>query len=358
MFTVFPVRFGVTARQIFLAGTILLAAVAHAQLAVTSVNYGTLVDGTNSSHGGLTFQEQNTPVNFVTTSSGDYKFTGPVASAVNFRRNTSEAGPNNSTVFYQMTSGSSTQPLGNFEASMSAMMLSNNLTEGLRNPFANGAGAQNSNIERIDFTLSNYVVQANDALVFFDLENTGNFGDGFRIAAFTATGTVNGFTNAPTTYANAGILVAAGSFGGPINSPTNGTTGTFVRSTYTNGDSLTGTPSTTLLTNGTSSPLNLVGILIRFSDLGLSAGSTIQGFSLMAGDVPITTGSSLVDWTNTAVYSANTDPNAYGNMDFAGFGSQVARPVPELSSYGAIFISGTLLALGVRRYRRIRRSEE
>lgn len=331
-----------------------LAIHAPAQVAVTSITYGATVDATNTSHGGLTFQEQKTSVSSVVTGIGDYRFSGPIASAVAFRRNTSEPSANNSTIFYQTVSGSITQPLGNFASTASQVMLSNNLAEGLRNPFANGSSSVDSNIERIDFTLSNYVVQANDALVFFDLENAGSFGDGFRIAAYTAVGTVNGFTNAPTTYANAGILVGAGTFGGPINSPTDGTGGSFLRATYTNGDSLTGTPSTADL----GPNLNLVGILIRFSDLGLSAGTTIQGFSLMAGDVPVSTGTSLVDWTNTAVYSANTDPNAYGNMDFAGFGSQVARPVPESSSYGALFISGTLLVLGVRRYRRTRRSVE
>ena len=343
-----PTRLSSAVPKIILVAALTFASVAQAQIAVTSLTYGTLVDGTNSSHGGLTFQEQYTPVSTVTTAHGDYRFDGPLADSVTFRRNTSSSSPNNSTVFYQTISGTTTKPLGNFDSTMEQVMLSNNLTEGLRNPFANGTSAQASNIERIDFRLSNYVVQANDALVFFDLENTGNFGDGFRIAAFTGVGTVNGFTNAPTVYANAGILVAPDSFGGPINSPTNGTSGSFIRATYTSGDSLTGTPTTANLGTG----LNLVGILIRFSDLGLSAGTTIQGFSLMAGDVPVTTAANLVDWNNVTNFSTSTDPATYGNMDFMGFGAQISRPVPEPSTYGALFIGATLLFLGVRRYRR------
>lgn len=346
-----PVRLSSVARQIFLAATFAIAGVAQAQVAVTSVTYGSLVNGPNITRGSLTYQEQFTPVNTVTTALGDYRFDGPLATAVSFRRNTGSTNPNNSTVFYQTVSGTTNQPLGNYHSTMEQVMLSNNLTKGLRNPFANGASAQDSNIERIDFTLANYVVQATDAMVFFDLENTGNFGDGFRIAAFTAVGTVNGFANAPTVYANAGILVAADSFGGPINSPTNGTSGSFIRATYTNGDSLT---STTPTTANLGTGLNLVGIMIRFSDLGIAAGTTIQGFSLFAGDVPITTAANLVDWNNITNYPTNTNPTTHGNMDFMGFGAQISRPVPEPSTYGALFIGASLLFLGVRRYRRDR----
>lgn len=236
---------------------------------------------------------------------------------------------------------------------MEQVFLNANLTVGLRNPFANGAGSTNSNIARIDLRLSNYVVQANDSVVFFDLANTGNFGASFRIAAFTAVGTVNGFTNAPTVYANAGILVAADSSSGPINSPTNGTSGSFIRATYTNGDSLT---STTPTTANLGTGLNLVGIMIRFSDLGITAGTTIQEFSLLAGDVPITTAANLVDWNNITNFPTNTNPTTHGNMDFMGFGAQISRPVPEPSTYGALFIGATLFFLGVRRYRRERQT--
>lgn len=316
-----------------LVGVWALAAVAQAQVAVTSVRYSTtIVNGADTTVGGVTFrQEYDAPVSVMTASLGNYQFNGPVAESVTVRRNTSEAGPNNSTVFYQTDSNG--KAYGNSETDIGSMFLSNNLYEGLRNPFANGSGSLNSNIERIDFRLTNYVVQANDAMVFFDIENAGNFGDGFRIAAFTSWGSVNG-TQGPTAYANTGLMVNAGSFGGPIDSPSDGINGTFERATYTNGDTLSGTPTIGSL-NGTA--LNLVGILIRFSDLGIAPGTTIQGFSLMAGDTAPTTAASLVNWNTTSVYPTNTDPNTYGNMDFMAFGAQVSRPIPEPSTYGAIF---------------------
>jgi hypothetical protein len=340
-------------KPVLLLGALWFAAAAQAQVTVTSVTYGTLTNNTDTSHGGLTYREQYAPVNTVTTSLGDYRFDGPVASNVIVRRNTSEAGPNNTTVFYQTSASNSTAPLGQYESSVANMFLSNNLYEGLRNPFANGAGAQNSNIERLDFYYAGgYTVQANDALVFFDLENTGNFGDGFRIAAFTA---VDGagdpdtlVAGTPTTYANSGLMVAADSFGGPINSPSGGTSGNFERATYTNGDNLSG-PAGSVTNIG--SGLNLVGILIRFSDLGIAAGSTIQGFSLMAGDTAPTSAVDLVNWNNATYYPTNTDPTTYGNMDFMAFGATVSRPVPEPSAYGAILLGLTVALLGWRHRR-------
>ena len=331
--------------------SLLLAANSRAQTAVTGITYGTTVNSVDTSHGGLTFREQYTPVSTVATGLGDYQFTGPLASTVIVRRNTAEAGPNNTTVFYQTSASNSTAPLGQYESSVGNMFRSGNLYEGLRNPFANGAGAQNANIERIDFYYAGgYTVQANDALVFFDLENTGNMGDGFRIAAFTAVDGAGDLdpsvAGTPTTYANSGLMVAADSFtGGDLNSPSGGTMGNFERTTYTNGDNLSGTGSTTNIGNG----LNLVGILIRFSDLGITAGTTIQGFSLMAGDTAPVSAASLVNWNNATYYPTNTDPTTYGNMDFMAFGAQVSRPVPEPSTYGAILLGLTGAFLGWRR---------
>ena len=344
----------VAGRFSLLLGAMALALTAQAQIAVTNVTYGTLVNNADSTHGGLAFREQYAPVNTVTTSLGDYRFDGPVASNIFVRRNTSEAGPNNTTVFYQTSDSTSTAPLGQYESSVQEMFLGNNLYEGLRNPFANGVGAQNSNIERLDFYYAGgYTVQANDSLVFFDLENTGNFGDGFRIAAFTAVDGAGdldaGTAGTPTTYANAGLLVAADSFGGPLNSPTGGTTGNFERATYTNGNNLSGTASS--VTN-IGSGLNLVGILIRFSDLGIAAGTTIQGFSLMAGDTVPVSAANLVNWNTAAYYPTNTSSTATGNMDFMGFGATVSRRVPEPSTYGAIFIGLSALFFGWRRHRR------
>ncbi|MFZ5494333.1 MAG: PEP-CTERM sorting domain-containing protein [Verrucomicrobiota bacterium] len=329
-----------------------------AQTAITDITYGSLTDNPNQTTGGITYLNRDRTVSTVSTASGDYRFDGPLASNVYIRRNTdsnangtpnqSGDNPNNTTIIYQVDG--SNRNYGDYNASLEQMFLDSNLYVGVRNPFGNGAGTStNSNIERIDFYFSGgYTVQANDALVFFDVENTGNFGDGFRIAAFTGVGTVNGFSNAPTTYANTGLLVAPDSFGGPIDNPQLGSTGNYRRATFTNADSLAGT-ATNIASAGN---LQLVGILISFADLGISAGTTIYGYSLMAGDTAPTAAADLVNWNNVTYYPTNTDPAGYGNMDFMGFGAQISRPVPEPSTYGALMLSLTGLLVGWRRRRR------
>ena len=329
-----------------------------AQTAVTDITYGSLVDASNTTTGGITYLNRDRLVNTVDTASGEYRFDGPLANNVYFRRNTDSSGngspnqsndnPNNSTIIYQVDGSS--RNYGDYNSSLEQLFLDGNLYAGLRNPFGNGAGTStSSNIERIDFYFAGgYTVQSNDALVFFDVENIGNFGDGFRIAAFTGVGTVNGFSNAPTTYANTGLLVAPDSFGGPIDNPQFGASGDYRRATFTNGDSLAGTASNL----ASAGELQLVGILISFADLGISAGTTIYGYSLMAGDVTPLSATSLVNGNNATYYPTNTDPAGYGNMDFMGFGAQIARPVPEPSTYGALLLVAGAAVLGSRRWLR------
>lgn len=338
------------------------AVAAQAQVAVTAVNYGSLVNGPNRTADNLTYRNEYFPVSTVSTANETYNFAGSVASAVYLRRNTGSGNPNNTTAFYSYasyTSSSSATVVGLGDSSPTAgeVMLSNDLGQGLRNPFANTGGTTslNSNIERIDFYFADgYTVQADDALVFFDLENQGNFGDGFRIAAYNAVGTVNGVSNAPTTYANTGLLVAPDSFGPAVDFP-GGTNPRYLRSTTTNGDNLAANQSlgTIDTANGTpgANDLYLVGILIPLSDLGLIVGQKIYGYSLFAGDVAFADTNQMANWNNSVYYPTNTPADTWGNMDFMGFGAQLARPVPEPSTYGAISLGLGLAALGLRRWR-------
>lgn len=327
----------------------------QAQTAVTGITYGSLADATNTASGGITYLNRDRTVSTVATGLGDYQFNGPLATNVFFRRNTdsnnngtpnqTSDNPNNSTLIYQVDG--SDRAYGDYNSNLQQMFLDGNLYTGLRNPFANGAGSSaNSNVERIDFYFSGgYTVQSGDSLVFFDIEDVGSFGDGFRIAAYTAVGTVNGFTNAPTTYANTGLMVPAESFGGPLSTPEGASSGNYNRATFTNGNTLSGTANN--ITN--IGELQLVGIMISFADLGITAGTTIYGYSLMAGDTAPTTAANLVNWNSNTYYPTNTDPAGYGNMDFMGFGAQISRPVPEPSTYGAIMALFSLSFMGGRR---------
>lgn len=323
---------------------------ARAQVAISGVDYGTTTDTTDRTAGNLTFLNQFTNVEYVSSSLGTYAINGGAATSVSFRRNTGAGNANSANVYYQyssLNSGSGTvYGKGDSSPTLPEVMLSNDLTQGVRNPFANGSSSTDSNIERIDFYFSGgYTVKEGDAIVLFDLENYGDRGDGFRVAAYTSVGTVNGAANAPTAYANSGLLISPGTLGDPVNTPT-GTNGRYLLSTTTNGDNLASSQSITSLDYNAGTPgaydLYLVGILIRFTDLGLSVGQTIYGYSLMAGDVSASSGSDLVNWNNSTVYSTTTDPNGWGNADFAAFGGTIARAVPEPQFYG-----GALLALGV-----------
>lgn len=331
--------------------------VARAQTAVTGITYGTYYNNSNVTVNEVRYGNEGAPVNTISTNTGSFRFDGPVADNVYFRR--VGATNNNSTAFYQYSSYSSgssgadarVYSTGDSSPTLGEVMLSSDLTQGLRNPFANANASSSllSNIERMDFSLSGgYTVTGQEVLVFFDLENAGNFGDGFRIAAYTA---VDG-SNIPTTYANTGTLVAPDSFGSPIANPLGGNA-TYLRSSTTAGDNLNATQSiATLDTNaGGFSELYLVGIALTFADLGISAGTTIYGYSLMAGDVNATTAASLVNWSNTSVYYNNTDAATWGNIDFMGFGAKIANPVPEPSTYGAILIGVTGAFLLWRRLR-------
>ncbi len=327
------------------------AAVVPAQVAVTSVSYGARQNDWNQSQGGIVFRNESYAVDSIGTEAGDYTMSGPMAQDVYVRRNTSwwNSNPNYTTLFYQIDHHD--RAYGTTPSTVEDVFLSGNLFSGIRDPFANTGSStysQNSNIERIDFFFGDYVVEEGAGIILFDLENAGNFGDAFRIAAFTGW---DSSAAAPDLYANTGLLIAPDSYGGPLLSPTDNGSTEFGRATYGDGDDVSGSAyNFTPLADD----LAMVGILIRFTDMGLQVGQTINGFSLMASDVNVTVASDLVNWNNAAVYRTDTDRNTHGNIDFMGFGGQIANAVPEPSTYGAWFIGllGAAYALRVRRQRR------
>lgn len=351
-----------------LAAMAALASGLQAQIDVTSVSYGSLTNGGNQTNQKIVSANDLNAIDYINTTDGNYVFSSSSSASVVFRR--SSATNNNATAFYQYStySGSSTNGTSatvyskaDKSPTLNELMLSNDLTQGIRNPFANlnngAVDATTSNIERIDFFFggTQTITNVNDGLVFFDLENYGNSGDGFRISVFTATGTVNvngtNYTNSPTTYMNTGLLVAPGSFGPAVAAPS-GTDATYIRSSTASGDNLDVSQTIAQIdasSDGTldASDLVLVGVMVRFSDLGLNVGDTILGYSLIASDTVVGAASDLVNWGNSSVYLTNTDANtSAGDMDFMGFGAQLSRYVPEPSTYGLLFGGGaTALAL-------------
>ncbi len=341
-----------------------------AQVTVTDITYGERRNDWNQNQGGVTFRQEYYPVESVSTGVGDYLFNGPLAQSVYLRRNEansdwsyggrghgyghgghggSDDNNDHTTLFYQTDSYD--RAYGSAPDSAGGVFRDGNLFTGLRDPFANTGSSDddlNTNIERIDFYFGDYVVTEGAGIVLFDLENFGNHGDAFRIAAFDGW---DSSAVAPDSFANTGLLINPGSFGDALLSPTDNGSLEFARATYTDGDDVSGSASSF---TSLGSDLNVVGILIRFTDLGLSVGDTIQGFSLMAPDVDARTSIDLVDWSNDRVYRTDTDRNTHGNIDFMGFGARLANPVPEPSAYGAAFMGlagATLLVVRRRRGR-------
>lgn len=334
---------------------------AVAQVAVTGVSYGTETGSGTSNDtdvNNIIYDNRTQPVTGISTSTENYVFDGPAASSAYFRRGS--AGTNGATAWYQTTDfdsgggGYKVYGQGDSSPNLSELMLTSNLSQGLRNPFANTVSSSSigptSNIERIDFSFgaSGITVTEGAALVFFDLENFGNHGDGFRIAVFDGW---NNTTKTVTSYVNTGLLVEPGSYGDALDVPGSQTNIGYVRANTNNADNISGSQTVTTIDSDVSgslgsNDLTIVGILISFEDLGLSVGDTIYGYSLMAGDVVASTVSDLLDYTDTDVYlnttNAGTNPEAdYGNVDFAAFGAKVSRPVPEPSTYGVVFLGST-----------------
>ena len=135
-----------------------LASVLHAQQAITGVTYGSSADAADSTAGNIVYLNKSQTVNQVSTATTNYIFDGPIASNVYFRRGST--GTNGATAWYQGTDFSSSGGYqvygqGDTTPTLPELMLTSNLSEGLRNPFANTVSSSSigptSNIERIDF---------------------------------------------------------------------------------------------------------------------------------------------------------------------------------------------------------------
>jgi hypothetical protein len=96
------------------------------------------------------------------------------------------------------------------------------------------------------------------------------------------------------------------------------------------------------------------GVVVSLADLGIAAGTTIYGYSLMGYDVDHGGNmANLVDWTNTTYYADDTTGDTgTGGIDLSAVnGVLYNRRVPEPSTYGAMFIGLSAAFFGWRRWR-------
>src|SRR6185312_1829547 len=113
------------------------------------------------------------------------------------------------------------------------------------------------------------------------------------------------------------------------------------------------------------------GVVLTMAQLGITSGTTIYGYSIMAADVystgtsavtiNSTVSSDLVNYLNTSIYPTNTSDNTttgdgnYGGIDLMavnGLEFSTTKLTPEPATYGAVFVGLSLAAFGLLRRRR------
>lgn len=325
---------------------------------------------------------------------------GAAANAAFIRRGAAEA-PALNAVNMMTLAGSMNNTNGQYTTpstaygDVSSLLLSGSLQNTIADAFANAtvSGADENdggrvNTERIDYVWNSpYTVTGTEVITIFNLDPIGNQ-DEFRIALFTSMGNVNitGLgtqTSVPSAYASAGVVIRQSDYNTlklplPIQA-TNDTDGNNTISQWNNvqfkdSGNPGGSPNYDFkigvagsnavidnqLTGATAAGIG--GIAIKLTELGVSVGQTIRGYSLMSTDVTPTganaaaKAASLVNWGNTDVYPICTDNDTGGTADFVTFGGRFIQPVPvpEPGTYGLLAVGG-LTAFAVYRRQKIAR---
>jgi hypothetical protein len=243
--------------------------------------------------------------------------------------NKSSSGTPPSTLYAGYDSGSS-----------ASLLAGNNLLAGADNLFNNTAGTDQGDIERMDvLTNGTTGTVANSGLSFAVLDRGA--GDSFEIAVITG---VDSNGN-PTSYGGSLVTVTSSDFGGSLlnsgDTPSTVLNNSGEPTDYlVHYDSSSSLSKNDITTDTTSTEQNLSGVVLNLSDFGITAGTTIYGYSIMASDV--TDGGNidnLVNYDNTSYFPTTTDESS-GGLDPVDVGGVVfeEHPIPEPSTYGAIFL--------------------
>jgi hypothetical protein len=332
-------------RALVATGAVMLLAPALlAQIAVTEIT----TSSTNQSDrtvNGDTFGRETVAVTTFKDGAGNIYDANSVAGNAYVRRNTGAGNANNSSVWY--ADGSSTDFAATYATSYDTLLLGNNLLRGSDNTFANGTGTNTGNIERLDFLFSASGITSTiaTAVAVYD---RGSATEHDTVSIAVITGWAN---NAPTSYGGVLVTLAPANYGST--NPTSSFNYHLFR--YSNGSNL---DNPWWNNNSETGAQGIGGATISMVDLGIAAGTTIYGYSLMAGDVTATTignnMANLVDWNNTTYYSSTTDGNSGGGgIDLSAVnGVLYNKRVPEPSTYGAILLGLGAVFFGWRRYRR------
>ena len=331
---------------------------AHAQTAITSWTLTTdgianITKYTGHPGGHVNFENDDRQISGFTAGGVTYQYYQPIGfggATTYIRRNTDAGDTAASNIWSLNGNGVANIVDGRYHGNLNHVLGNDNLNNGAENLFVNGAnssGTPAGNIERVDFHWSSGVVVGNySGITVFERGP----GDLVQIAVFTGW---NSVTDRPTTYGGNVVSLSGSSFSSPntldLNPGTAGVQGTSAYNVlrFNDGD-ITSESHATLLSNTyTASGQGIVGSFVSFASLGIAAGTTIYGYSLMSTDVTNNIGD-LADWTNATFYPTNTN-TANGGIDLVGFNGVLAAPVPEPSTYGAILMGVSLAGWLVRK---------
>ncbi len=216
---------------------------------------------------------------------------------------------------------------------MEDLFQSNNIAIGIDNLFANDAAVNFNNVERIDVVVpAGQLAQVPSAQGFAIFERgVYNEHDPCVVALITAIDN----NNNPTAYATQVIRIDSSDYynasftANKVYQPSAYNNGYWVILRRDSSAARLRASDLVLLDQG------IGGALIRFSDFGIAPGTTVYGYSLLAGDFPASgTGANVVDYTNTAYFPTNTSNNTLkGGNDM----SVITGIVKMLSISGKVF---------------------
>jgi len=348
----------------------------HGQTAISSITTtftaGTPTTITGVNGNSLTEDNDTLAIKTMTDTSGDTFTINQVAVAAyiqtaNTQSTTSATDPAAVSAWYLGNSPATTSTppstiLGTYNSgSPASLLLGNNLLQGSDDLFNNvntQSGSNNaSDVERMDLIMSTTGMALTDSLAVSVMDR--GTGDSFEIALITGIGT-NG---QPDAYGGTLIRVTSTEFGDNLLTTSNSNStvlddGGKPTEYLMRYDSSTSLAKGNVTTDTQDLNQNIAGVVLNLGDFGIATGTTIYGYSIMAGDVTdvvggVTNINDLLNTSNTVYFPSNT--NDQGTADNGGLDPVAINgtlfnefAVPEPSTYGVIFVGLCLAGFALR----------
>jgi hypothetical protein len=278
--------------------SLLLSQTPLAQTAITAVttSNSASTSTTTYTNGGFTYNWGLSPDNTTTSVNGftagglTYSYASFLNGFVKLRRVNNAVITGIFTLVWAetVTSGTNYNMLPAYQNDMESFFDNRIYNQGTDNLFDNTSSNSN-NIERLDWILPNGFSTPSPSLVGFAVFERGavNAHDQFCIAAITSLDAMGN----PASYGSI-VRVTTAQYGDPGPSVSY----RILKATYPNDLISAG--------NGTQ---NRGGVIISLQNLGISANTTIYGYSLMAADLPVSaTPADLVNFNNITNFPTNT----------------------------------------------------